>query len=132
MFSKPEFSGRRDRRVIRDRIVDDVTGFDSSVEAVVETKVSFDGVVETVEERLGQLMVCNHVRYPNRPVVRCEECSEKANRPVLVCDACSFCCPITGVTLCLRCGVLGPDRKRYSTRGLEQAQKMGYFAPPRS
>jgi hypothetical protein len=60
-------------------------------------------------------------------VARCNNCSNKAGHPVYICGTCAVTCPITGETLCRRCSKLGPDHRRYSPEGLQQAQKMGLF-----
>ncbi len=123
-----DLSGRRLERVIRrDHTIDEESGHEFTAEVGSETVVTFDGTVETVQHTVRKVLACRHLYEVGMPLVRCDSCTGKAGKPMYVCENCAIVCPVTGLVLCQRCSLLGPDHRRYSPDGLKQARKMGLF-----
>jgi len=126
------FGRRVEEHVFRERIVEEGSGAEFSGEGSKVVSVRFDGVLEILERLNKTLLPCGHLHRPGDILVRCDACSRRAGgRPVLVCPECAFTCPVTGQTLCVRCGKLGPDGRRYSRRGYRRARRLGFFTLPR-
>jgi hypothetical protein len=117
----------RERHIRRERIVDDVTGYEFGAVRIDEVSQTMDGVLETHSDTVKQALGCPHPYQFGEPVVRCDSCSEKAGHPIYVCSACAVTCPVTGAARCLKDSVLGQDGRRYSVEGLKQAKKLGLF-----
>ena len=124
------FGRRIERRVMGEIFRDDVFDTDFDSRQVAETIETSDGTLEVSSLSHGTMHTCGHAHRPGQDIVRCEASSQKARRAVYVCPRCAFTCPVSGQTLCLKCGRLGPDGRRYSPEGLKQAERMGFFDRP--
>lgn len=120
--------GKVARRVIIERILDEVSGHEFHTEESIETAITFDGTEEEIQNHVRQLLGCGHVHQVAGYVARCKACSQKAGHPVYICGMCAVTCPVTGETLCHRCSKPGPDGRRYSPEGYKQAKSMALFA----
>ena len=120
---------RLERNVVRERIVDGVSGEEFTSEQTVETVETHDGTIQTIQNANAKLLMCGHLHRPGQLAARCDACSKKAGHTVLVCKACAVTCPMTGQTLCLRCTKPGPDGRRYSPQGYKMAQAYGALQP---